>query len=84
MDKTFFIKVGQVVKSKAGRDAGTVFLVKEILDKSYVAIVDGKVRKLSKPKKKKLKHLIIYKDLIDIDKSDLNDSYIRKSLKDYS
>ncbi|MDO5041550.1 MAG: KOW domain-containing RNA-binding protein [Peptoniphilus sp.] len=78
------MKVGQLVKSKAGRDAGMVFLVREILDKNYVSIVDGKSRKLANPKRKKIKHLMTYKDIIDISKADLNDSYIRKSLKNYS
>ena len=84
MDNTFFIKVGQIVKSKAGRDSGKVFIIKDILDQDYVAIVDGKLRKLAKPKKKKIKHLMIYKDIINIEKADINDSYIRNKLKDYS
>lgn len=84
MDNTFFIKVGQIVKSKAGRDSGKVFIIKDILDKDYVAIVDGKLRKLAKPKKKKIKHLMIYKDIINIENADINDSYIRNKLKDYS
>ncbi|WP_019132899.1 hypothetical protein [Peptoniphilus obesi] len=84
MDNTFFIKVGQIVKSKAGRDSGKVFIIKDILDQDYVAIVDGKLRKLAKPKKKKIKHLMIYKDIINIENADINDSYIRNKLKDYS
>lgn len=84
MDNTFFIKVGQIVKSKAGRDSGKVFIIKDILDKDYVAIVDGELRKLAKPKKKKIKHLMIYKDIINIENADINDSYIRNKLKDYS
>lgn len=84
MDNTFFIKVGQIVKSKAGRDSGKVFIIIDILDKDYVSIVDGKLRKLDNPKKKKIKHLIIYKDIIDVEKIDINDSCIRKILKDYS
>lgn len=84
MDNTFFIKVGQIVKSKAGRDSGKVFIIKDILDQDYVAIVDGELRKLAKPKKKKIKHLMIYKDIINIENADINDSYIRNKLKDYS
>ncbi|SHH15654.1 hypothetical protein SAMN02745245_00677 [Anaerosphaera aminiphila DSM 21120] len=84
MDKTFFIEVGQVVKSKAGRDIGEIFLVYEVLDDNYVLIVDGKTRKLNKPKKKKIKHLMIYKDIVNLKVDNLNDSYVRKSLKIYS
>lgn len=84
MDKTFFIEVGQVVKSKAGRDIGEIFLVYEVLDDNYVLIVDGKTRKLNKPKKKKIKHLMVYKDIVNLKVDNLNDSYVRKSLKIYS
>lgn len=51
------ITVGSIVYSRAGRDAGRYFMVTAILDDSYVSIVDGSVRKLAKPKKKKIKHL---------------------------
>lgn len=51
------IQIGSVVFSKAGRDAGKFFLVTEIIDDSYVSLVDGKLRMLAKPKKKKIKHL---------------------------
>ncbi|EFI41396.1 MULTISPECIES: KOW domain-containing protein [Peptoniphilus] len=84
MDKTFFIEVGQVVKSKSGRDAGLIFLVYEILDDSYVYIVNGSNRKLNNPKKKKIKHLIKYNGKVDLQVENFNDSYIRKALKNYN
>lgn len=84
MDKTFSIEVGQVVKSKAGRDEGTILLVLEIVDETYVKVVDGRRRKLQNPKKKKIKHLSVYRDKIDMDVENFNDSYIRKSLVDYN
>lgn len=80
MDKTFFIEVGQVVRSKSGRDSGKIFLVYKIIDEDYVLIVDGKSRKLDKPKKKKIKHLITYNDKIKLNVENFNDSYIRRSL----
>lgn len=49
--------IGSVVYSRAGRDEGNFFMVYEIIDDSYVLIVDGDIRKLDKPKKKKIKHL---------------------------
>ncbi len=49
--------VGRVCRSKSGRDKGRYFLIKEVVDGQYVYVVDGVVRKLSKPKLKKLKHL---------------------------
>lgn len=51
------ITIGSVVYSRAGRDEGHYFMVYEILDDSYVLIVDGDIRKLARPKKKKTKHL---------------------------
>ena len=50
------IKQGDFVLSKAGRDAGRCFLTVSVKDE-FALIVDGKVRKVKYPKKKKLKHL---------------------------
>lgn len=54
MDSTSDITVGQVVKSRAGRDKGNIFLVLDIIDDKHIYIVDGDVRKLDNPKRKKL------------------------------
>ena len=51
------ITVGSIVYSRAGRVEGRYYMVTAILDDSYVTIADGSVRKLAKPKKKKIKHL---------------------------
>lgn len=48
---------GQVVYSIAGRDEGRIFIVLGIIDDNHVYISDGDLRKVSKPKKKKVKHL---------------------------
>lgn len=84
MDNTFSLLKGQVVRSKKGRDEGKVFVVIDIIDKDYLYLVDGKLRKLDRPKKKKVKHLYIYKDVIDTEVSDFSDTYIRKKLLPYS
>ncbi len=89
MDLEKGIQVGQVVKSKSGRDKGRVFLVYEILNEDYVLIVDGDLRKVDKPKKKKIKHLSFYnKVLPEINyRKDNNfsvkNAYIRKLLEPY-
>lgn len=44
---------GQLVRSMAGHDKGEYFLIYEIVDDNYVKIVNGKSRKLEKPKLKK-------------------------------
>lgn len=50
------IKIGSIVRSKAGRDKGMLFLVVDIKD-GYIYVSDGKLRRVESPKKKKLKHL---------------------------
>lgn len=54
------IDLGQVVYSKAGRDKGKYFLVIGMMENGYALISDGDTRKLEKPKRKKIKHLVIY------------------------
>lgn len=51
------IRAGNVVFSKKGRDKGYPFVVLYVVDAEYVLICDGKMRKLEKPKRKKIKHL---------------------------
>lgn len=85
-DDTIQLSIGQIVKSRAGRDKGGVFLVYEIVDNEYVLLVDGKLRKIDNPKKKKQKHLTVYNtvlsDLIYRKDNDIKitNSYIRKLL----
>ncbi len=51
-------ELAQVVKSAAGRDKDDYFLILDF-DDDYVYLVDGKHRRLEKPKKKKKKHIAI-------------------------
>lgn len=86
MDSTINLTVGQLVKSRAGRDKGIYFLVVEIIDEKHVLIVDGDARKLDNLKQKKIKHMIIYNTVIPEFKEKLdskvkiNDAYVRKIL----
>ena len=50
------INVGDLVFSLSGRDRGSVYLVIQANEK-FAVIVNGKTRKVNKPKKKNLKHL---------------------------
>lgn len=78
---------GQVVISTAGRDKDHKFVVLCIIDDQYVYISDGDTRKLEKPKKKKIKHLIklnrVFPEIKDKFASEgkLSNSEIRKLLK---
>jgi ribosomal protein L14E/L6E/L27E len=49
--------LGKVVNSKAGRDMHRNFIVVGIISSEYVYISDGQLRKIERPKKKKVKHL---------------------------
>lgn len=51
------LHAGEIVCSKAGRDKGKYFVVMETDGSEFVYICDGKLRKVDKPKKKKIKHL---------------------------
>ncbi|MDE7015371.1 MAG: hypothetical protein K2P19_11965 [Kineothrix sp.] len=63
--------VGMFAISKAGHDKGTIYLiVKE--EAEYVYLLDGRLKKAEKPKKKNKKHIqIIKKEADDILKEKL-------------
>lgn len=79
--------LGKVVHSKSGRDKGKYFIVIGIIDAEYVYISDGDLRKIEKPKKKKIKHLVftnlMAEDIREAILSDrrISNSKIRKFLK---
>ena len=89
MNFTDKLTVGQVVKSRAGRDNGKIFLISKVLDEQYVHIVDGDLRKLNNPKKKKIKHLTLYNTLITDfqeklkDGVEVNDAFVRRVLEPF-
>jgi large subunit ribosomal protein L14e len=49
--------LGQLAVSRAGRDKGRFMIVTKVIDSDYVYVVDGSLRKVDNPKKKKIKHL---------------------------
>jgi ribosomal protein L14E/L6E/L27E len=53
------IHIGRVVYSKCGRDSKKYFVVTQTINEEYVYIADGNLRTIQKPKKKKIKHLIL-------------------------
>ena len=80
---------GQIVFSKCGRDKGRAFIVYDYND-DYVFIVDGDLRKLEKPKKKKKIHIQISKHIDEEIRNKIeNELYllnsdIRKALAKYN
>ncbi len=89
METTEDLQIGQLAKSKAGRDKGKLFIIKEIINDKYVYIVDGELRKISNPKKKKIKHLIIYKRVFKEFQEQINSSikltnvFVKKLIEPY-
>ena len=49
---------GEIVRSRAGRDCGRAFVILRLIDEDYVLLVDGRLRTLERPKKKKRRHLL--------------------------
>jgi ribosomal protein L14E/L6E/L27E len=79
------LSLGQIVYSKCGRDRGRSFIIYDTSE-DYVYLVDGDLHKLSKPKKKKEKHVqktsIVIEDIKNklMNKSYILDADIRKVL----
>lgn len=90
MELTRDLKIGQIVKSKAGRDKGRIFLISEVLDEQFVLVCDGDLRKLKSPKKKKVKHLMIYNTVLTEfaeklqSNKNLDDAYLRRLLEPFN
>lgn len=81
------LSIGQVVRSKKGRDQNRLFLVIGKVDKDHVLVADGDLRKIEKPKKKKVKHLakhqVISHEVKEsiMNKVQINDALIRRELE---
>ena len=52
------LEPGEIVRSCAGRDRGRAFVILKLIDEDYVLLVDGRLRTLERPKKKKRRHLL--------------------------
>ena len=77
---------GRVVISTQGHDAGHWYAVLSVLDERNVLLCDGDTRKLAKPKKKQVKHLMALPLKVQVEGcgesgGPLADSDIRKALK---
>ena len=91
MDYTDKINIGRVVLSVAGRDKGKCFIVVGIPEeKGYVLLADGLLRKISNPKKKKVKHIkpkdVIIETVVQktAENKKVFDSELRKCLEQFS
>ncbi|HHW13918.1 MAG TPA: RNA-binding protein [Firmicutes bacterium] len=53
------VAVGQLVRSRAGRDCGRAYLVVEVLRGPFVKVANGVERRVAAAKRKNLRHLIV-------------------------
>ncbi|MDR1705816.1 MAG: KOW domain-containing RNA-binding protein [Clostridiales bacterium] len=72
MAEIHLLSVGQVVFSKCGRDKGLPFIILQ-LEGEYAFLVDGRLRRLDNPKKKKLRHLQPVKHIDDNVKNSIDE-----------
>lgn len=74
-------KKGMLAKSIAGHDAGNVYIIVET-DAQFVYLVDGKIRTLDRPKRKKRKHVQLILKQYNVSNAD--DTAIKKILKEWN
>ena len=72
------IEKGMLAKSKAGHDKGKVYVIYE-MDETYVYLVDGIIRGIEKPKRKKRKHVQVICEQHDM--TGIDDVGIKRILK---
>lgn len=71
-------ETGMLAKSKAGHDKDHVYVIIDV-DETYVYLVDGKIRTMDRPKKKKKKHVQII--LKQYNLTGLDDVGVKRILK---
>lgn len=57
--------IGKVVLSKAGRDKNHYYVVIDKVDDNYYMLSNGATKTIQMPKKKKIKHLVVFEDVND-------------------
>ena len=72
------VETGMLAKSKAGHDKGRLYVIYDV-DETYVYLVDGRIRTIDKPKKKKQKHVQIICEKHEIEGKD--DVAVKRILK---
>lgn len=81
MENTSF-KRGSIVISLCGRDKGRYFAITAFFDEQYGYIADGKLRTISKPKKKKVKHMKLMCHSDEIEEMLLSKTLTDRKMKD--
>ncbi len=74
------IKTGMLAKSLAGHDKEMVYFIQSV-DNTFVYLVDGRIRTIERPKKKKIKHIQVISQINPVE--DLRNETIKKIIKEY-
>ncbi len=89
MKKVGNIQMSQYVRSNARRDKNHIFIVVKVIDDEYVLVVDGDVRRIENPKRKKCKHLFDYNQMSEVvcekikDDKKITNLMIRKEIEKF-
>ncbi|MCL2570043.1 MAG: KOW domain-containing RNA-binding protein [Firmicutes bacterium] len=61
--------IGHICISKAGHDAGEIYVIVSVIDQNHIGVVDGRSKTIDKPKRKNRRHLWITKSrVVEIDR----------------
>lgn len=74
-------RIGMLARSLAGHDKDKIYVITG-MEGAYIYLVDGRLRPVGKPKKKKCRHVQIIKKEYDIREAD--DAEIRRILKEWN
>lgn len=83
------IEVGRLVIAKAGRDKGRPLVIVEVVSEHYVRVADGDLRRLERPKLKKVMHCAITKRHLsewfpNQKPTDLTNAALKSAVKDFT
>ena len=65
--------IGMFARAKAGHDTGKLYIISKVEDE-YVYLVDGKIRTIDNPKKKRKKHIQVDYQIAGQARNDENNS----------
>lgn len=81
------LKTGDIAVSRAGHDAGRVYLIIKVVGDDFCLAADGRLKKLTEPKLKRFKHLDKIDEREDIAKlleeGNITDKAVSAELKKY-
>jgi len=58
--------LGSLCLSTQGRDKASLYIIVKIIDHEFVLVVDGRIRRMANPKKKRVKHIKVLPQLVTL------------------